>query len=143
MVKLPNAVSSLLDLPNPATVVTVNDSGSAQASVVWIERRGDDLAFFCGSDSLKARNLRQRPGVLVLVLDPDREFEPGARCYVRINGTAAVTPMTDTSFPDRLAQRYMGADEFPHPGDYVLVEVTTTKVGGEGPFVGAPDSWGE
>jgi PPOX class probable F420-dependent enzyme len=143
MVKLPKAVSSLLDQPNPAIVVTLNDSGSAQASVVWIERRGDDLAFFCRDDSRKARNLRQRPDVLVLVLDPEREFEPGARCYIRINGSATVTEMTDTSFPDRLAQRYMGADRFPHPGDYVLVDVATTRVGGEGPFVGAPDSWGE
>jgi PPOX class probable F420-dependent enzyme len=139
--ELPAAVCRLLDQPNPAIVVTVGDSGSAQATVVWIERRGSDLAFFSRSDSVKAHNLRQRPEAVVLVLDPEQEFEPGARCYVTVTGTAAVGPLPDLSFPNRLARRYMGVDEFPHQGDYCEVVITAVRLGGAGPVTGTLSGW--
>ncbi|GEM_PF-667922 len=141
MTELPAAVCRLLDQPNPAIVVTVGDSGSAQATVVWIERRGNDLAFFSRSDSVKAHNLRQRPKAVVLVLDPEQEFEPGARCYVTVTGTATVTPLADLSFPNRLAGRYMGADEFPHSGDYSEVVIRPERLSGAGPVTGTPSGW--
>jgi len=141
MTELPAAVRRLLDQPNPAIVVTVADSGRAQATVVWIERRGNDLAFFCRSDSVKVRNLRQRPQAIVLMLDPEQEFEPGARCYVTVTGTATVTPLTDLSFPNRLAWRYMGAEEFPHAGDYIEVVISPDRLGGAGPVTGTPHGW--
>ncbi len=141
MIELPAAVCRLLDQPCPATVVTVGDSGSAHATVVWIERRGSDLAFFSRPDSVKVRNLRQRPEVIVLVLDPEQEFEPGARCYVTITGTATIAQLPDMSFPDRLARRYMDAAEFPHAGDYCEVVITSERLGGSGPVTGTPAGW--
>lgn len=139
--ELPSAVRALLDQPCPAIVVTSSESGTPQATVVWIERRGDDVAFFSGRDSVKVRNLSQRPQATVLVLDPEQEFEPGARCYVTISGPATITELTDTSFPDRLAQRYMQASTFPHRGEYCEVVVTAERLGGSGPGTGTPAGW--
>jgi PPOX class probable F420-dependent enzyme len=141
MIELPEAVRSLLDRPCLATVVTVSDSGSAHATVVWIERRGSNLAFFSRPDSIKVRNLRQRPEAIILVLDPTQEFEPGAGCYVTITGTATIAQLPDMSFPDRLARRYMDAAKFPHPGDYCEVVISAERLGGSGPVTGTPAGW--
>lgn len=138
---LPSAVRDLLDGPVPAVVATVAPDGRPQSSVVWVERVGDDLAFFSDAGSRKIRNIHQHPDVVAIVLD-DREFEPGARCYVRLSGTAQITPLTDSVFPDRLAGRYMGLDVFPHQGDYVRVDVITVSWSGIGPFPGTPHGWG-
>jgi hypothetical protein len=45
---LPRAVRDLFDDANPAIVATSGGVDRPQLSVVWIERRGNDLAF--GSD---------------------------------------------------------------------------------------------
>lgn len=139
---LPTAVRALLDAPVSAVVSTVGPDGHPQSSVVWIERVGDDLAFFSGANSRKITNIRQRPAVVVIVLDDAHEFEPGARCYVRLAGTAHVTELSDSAFPDRLAHRYMGVDAYPHHGEYVRADITTTSWSGIGPFPGSPHGWG-
>jgi PPOX class probable F420-dependent enzyme len=139
---LPDEVRRLLDQPVPAVVTTTNKSGHPQASVVWIERSGDDISFFSDTKSLKIRNIEERPAVVVIVMDPERTFEPGAPCYVQITGQATTEPMTDTAFADRLAKRYMGAEKFPHEGNYTRVNVRTTTWGGIGPFEATPHQWG-
>ena len=140
---LPSAVRELLDRPVSAVVSTVGADGLPQASVVWIERDGEDIAFFSDATSNKIVNLAQRPAVIAIVIDHTREFEPGAPCYVRLTGTARISPLADSSFPDRLARRYMGLDAFPHHGDYVRVDVTTSYWSGVGPFADTRHGWGE
>jgi PPOX class probable F420-dependent enzyme len=142
MQDLSNGVKELLDEALPAIVSTTNRDGTPQSSVVWIERRGNDLAFFCDSKSVKLKNLADQSAVVVLVLDPTQTFEPGAPCYVRISGRAGYKPMTDTAFPDRLARRYMPADTFPHAGDYVEVVITSESWSGIGPFPDTTHGWG-
>jgi PPOX class probable F420-dependent enzyme len=142
MQDLSTAVKELLDGALPAIVSTTNVDGTPQSSVVWIERRGNDLAFFCDPASLKLKNLAEQSAVVVVVLDPTRTFEPGAPCYVRIRGRAEFTPMSDTSLPDRLAQRYMPADTFPHIGNYVEVVITSESWSGIGPFPDSTHGWG-
>jgi PPOX class probable F420-dependent enzyme len=139
----PREVAALLDAPNPAVVGTTGEGGTPHLSVVWIERQGNQLAFFCTADSVKVRNLRVREQITVVVIDPDREFEPGAACYARISGVATMHPLTNSDLPDRLARRYMGVDEFPHRGDYVMVLIIPTRLGGIGPHTGAENhGWG-
>jgi PPOX class probable F420-dependent enzyme len=140
---LSTAVRQLLDEPLPAIVSTTNRDGTPQSSVVWIERRGNDLAFFCDPKSVKLKNLAEQSAVVVVVLDPKRTFEPGAPCYVRISGRAEYTPMADTTFPDRLARRYMASDTFPHAGDYVEVVINSESWSGIGPFPDTSFGWGD
>jgi PPOX class probable F420-dependent enzyme len=139
---LPIAVQNLLDAPVSAVVSTVGPDGHPQSSVVWIERVGDNLAFFSDANSKKITNIRQRPNVVVIVVDDAHEFEPGARCYVRLTGTADVSQLSDSALPDRLARRYMGIDAYPQHGDYVRADITTTSWSGIGPFPDTPNGWG-
>lgn len=139
---LPTAVRELLDQPYAAVVATTGGADRPQCSIVWIERDGNDLSFFCERDSLKAQNLRGHSSVVVIVIDPVRTFEPGAPCYVRIRGRASLEAMSDTSFQDRLAHRYMGLDEFPHKGDYLRVRITSDSWSGLGPFPDTLHGWG-
>jgi len=143
MQDLSTAVKELLDEAVPAIVSTTNRDGTPQSSVVWIERRGNDLALFCESKSVKLKNLAEQKAVVVVVLDPARTFEPGAPCYVRISGKADYRPMADTTFPDRLAQRYMPAEIFPHAGDYVEVVINSESWSGIGPFPDTTYGWGD
>jgi len=140
---LPASVRQLLDQPYPAVVATTGGPDSPQCSVIWIEREGNDLSFFCEPFTVKARNLRRYPSVVVIVVDPVRTFEPGAPCYVRIRGRASLEAMNDTSFQDRLAQRYMGLTAFPHKGDYLRVRIASESWSGLGPFPDTPHGWGQ
>lgn len=143
MATFPAAVRELLDGPNPAVIVTADQAGTPQASVTWIGRDGDEVAFFSDRTSLKVKNLAVRPDVVVIVVDPIREFEAGARCYVHITGTAHITDAGATELADALAAVYMGLEAFPHPGDYVKVTVHPRRVSGIGPEVGGEnDGWG-
>lgn len=141
-VTFPDEVVELLDHPVTATICTVNPDGSPQATVVWFERRGAQIELFALADSIKARNLRLDPRVEVIVIDHERERDPGVPPYVRLIGTAEVGP-GEPELPDRLAIRYGNPDGYPRPlGPYVTIRITPERLTGWGPFAGgAMDGW--
>lgn len=127
-------LSDLLDQPLTATLSTVSPNGWPQSSLVWFERRGDRIVLFAEDDTLKVRNLRLRPEVVLIVVDPERTLGPGVPAYVRLLGRAAIRP-GEPDLPDRLAVRYGHSAGYPWPlGPYSTVEVSITRVGGLGPF---------
>jgi PPOX class probable F420-dependent enzyme len=141
-VTFPDEVVKLLDRPLMATICTVNTDGSPQSTVVWFERRGTEIALFAFEDAIKVRNLRRDPRVDVVVIDPDRERDPGVNPYVRIIGTAEVRP-GEPGIADRLAIHYGNPDGYPRQlGPYVNIHITPTRMTGWGPFPGgAMSGW--
>jgi PPOX class probable F420-dependent enzyme len=137
------AVCELLDRPLVAHISTVSPSGRPQASIVWFERRGEEIAIFSRTRDPKVRNLQRDPRIDVLVVDPDRELGAGTRCYLRLTGTADIRP-AENGIHHRLARRYGHPDGYPKtfgdPGELVNIHVTVERVSGLGPFDGA-DSW--
>jgi PPOX class probable F420-dependent enzyme len=138
----PDEVVKLLDRPVTATVCTVNPDGSPQGTVVWFERRGSEIALFAFEESIKVRNLRRDPRVEVIVIDHERERDPGVPPYVRFIGTAEVRP-GEPGLPDRLAIRYGEPNGYPRAlRPFVNIHVTPTRITGWGPFAGgAVDGW--
>jgi PPOX class probable F420-dependent enzyme len=141
-VTFPEEVCKLLDRPLMATICTINPDGTPQPTVVWFERRGDEIALFANEDALKVRNLRNDPRVDVVVIDPDHPKSPGVLPYVRLIGTAEVRP-GEPGLPDRLAIRYGNPDGYPSRlGAYVNIHITPQRVAGWGPFTGgAMSGW--
>jgi PPOX class probable F420-dependent enzyme len=141
-VTFPDEVVKLLDRPVTATICTVNPDGSPQSTVVWFERRGGELALFAWEDAIKVRNIRRDPRVEVIVIDHERERDPGVPTYVRFIGTAEVGP-GEPGMPDRLAIRYGNPDGYPRTlGEYVSVRVTPKRMTGWGPYAdGALGGW--
>lgn len=146
---LPPAARELLDRPLVAHVSTVSPSGRPQASIVWVERRGDEVVLFSVADAPKVRNLRRNPRIDVIVVDPDREIAAGIPCYLRLVGTAEVRPAED-GIEDRIARLYGHEHGFPAEfgelGELANIHITVERFSGFGPFgagVDGADSWRE
>ena len=86
-----------------ATLVTINQDGTPQASITWIDTDGDDLLINTAEGRVKARNLHRDPRVAVLVAaDPYR--------WISINGTVVGTTPEPRALEhiDELKRRYDG-----------------------------------
>lgn len=126
---------ALLDSPVFATVATLQPDGTAQQSVVWVTRDGDDILFMIGAGSRKERNLRRDPRVSLLVSPPDAPYG-----YAAIRGTATFEPARSNRLRDELSIKYIGTTYAEHVrdtpeaeaglGEVVAVRVTPEAVAG-------------
>jgi PPOX class probable F420-dependent enzyme len=132
-VTLPSTVRELLDRPLAAHISTVSPAGRPQASIVWFERRGDEIVLFSRASDPKVRNLLRNPHIDVLVVDPDRQLGAGTPGYARLTGTAAVRP-AEPGIHHRLARRYGHPGGYPGEygelGEIVTVHVSVQRVSG-------------
>jgi PPOX class probable F420-dependent enzyme len=95
-------VRGFLDTPRFAVMGTVNPDGSPQLSVIWYERRGDEVVINTTRERAKARNLTADPRASLLVGETDR--------YVRLDGLARAVAFGDEALKDirALGVRYDG-----------------------------------
>jgi len=106
----------LLQEPNFATAATLNQDGSLQLSIVWIDWDGEHVLFNTAAGRAKPRNLERDPRVSVLVVDR----EDGYR-WVAVRGTAEVTTERAAEHIDELARKYTGKGWQPRPSERRLV----------------------
>jgi len=134
---------ALLDRPVPVVVSTASSDGRPQASVVWVERRGDELAMFFVERSAKMRNLAENPQIAVVVVDNETMHAPGVPAYALITGTATIGA-ADPEMPDRVARTYGQADGYMgRVPDFRTVTVQVESVAGVGPVRrGVMGGWG-
>lgn len=101
---LDDAVRAFLDAPRSADLATVNPNGSPQLSIVWYERRGDEVVVNTTAQRAKARNMDRDPRASLLVGDPQQ--------YVRVDGEARLVATGAAALADirALAVRYAGED---------------------------------
>jgi len=103
-VELPEPVRAFLDAPRFAVLATVRPDGTPHLTVVWCERRGDEVIVNTTLPRSKARNLATDPRVSLLVGDMDR--------YVRLEGTARAVATGTAALADirAMAVRYDGEE---------------------------------
>jgi PPOX class probable F420-dependent enzyme len=146
MLRLPRRVCELLDRVVVAQISTVSPAGRPQSSLVWFERRGDELVFFSEVTTPKVRNLRANPNIDVLVVHPDREAGAGTPLYIRLSGRADLRSREE-GLEDRLARRYGHPDGYPAEfgplGETLAVHVTVDRVSGLGPRGSGPAAWSD
>ena len=101
---LDDAVRAFLDAPRSAVLGTLNSDGSPQLSVIWYERRGDEVVVNTTAPRVKARNMERDPRVSLLVGESDR--------YVRVDGEARLLASGVEALRDirGLAVRYNGEE---------------------------------
>ncbi|WP_371405412.1 TIGR03618 family F420-dependent PPOX class oxidoreductase [Kribbella sp. NBC_00662] len=138
---LPDSTHRLFEEPKDVTIITIDPDGSPQASLVWVERDGDDLLLGLQAPHRKTRNLFRDPRVTLLIQD-DQTSARGITQYLVVRGTAKLLgpgiPAEYKALMDRETQRYLGLPEFPF-GDGiwdtgVIARVTVERVAGEGPW---------
>ncbi|GIM96617.1 PPOX class F420-dependent oxidoreductase [Paractinoplanes toevensis] len=122
---LGEAVRELVDRPEFAVLSTREPDGTAQLSVMWVGRDGDDLLMATKGARRKVRNIRRDPRVTVLLYDRSRPTR-----YAEIRGTARVTAEDARALVDQLARRYTGADHLvdDQEADRVVLRITPDRV---------------
>jgi PPOX class probable F420-dependent enzyme len=121
------AVARLLNERNHAVVSSLNDDGSIHSTVVWVDVQDGKVAVNSALGRKWPTNLQNNPTVNVTVYDEKNPYE-----YVEVRGTATSTTEGAKEHIDRLAKKYIGADEYPflQPGEQrvtFLVEPTLVR----------------
>jgi PPOX class probable F420-dependent enzyme len=130
-IPLPQSVKKLLQDKAYGHVVTYNDKGSAQLTMVWMDADGDDVVFNTSEGRRKSQNLRRDPRIIVSVQDRN---DPQAHAV--FYGKARVTEAGADEHIDKLAKRFLGADKYPfrQPGEKrLIVRISVDRIGGFGP----------
>jgi len=123
-VVLPDMARRLSDKPTHVVLTTLNPDGSAQSSVVWVRRDGDDLLMSTIRGRLKTRNMERDPRVTVCGYDPNDPFQ-----YVEVRGTVTVVDKGGDALIDELNRKYTGGPWTVRPGEVrVVVRLTPTRV---------------
>lgn len=133
----------LLDGPVTAVLATTKANGRAQLTPVWVNHDGTHLFLNSVRDRVKDRNLRARPDLTLLLLNPENPYH-----WLSIEGT--VVDITDeddaerghlaTDSIDAMAKLYLGTSPYPlrdPKGEVrVLYKVQPTKIITFGPVTG-------
>jgi PPOX class probable F420-dependent enzyme len=130
-IPLPQSVKKLLQDKAYGHVVTYNDKGTAQLTMVWMDVDGDDVVFNTSEGRRKSQNLRRDPRIIVSVQDRN---DPQAHAV--FYGKARVTDGGADEHIDKLAKRFLGADKYPfrQPGEKrLIVRISVDRIGGFGP----------
>ena len=128
---LPQSVKKVLEDKAYGHVITFDENGKPQVTMVWLDVDGDEVVFNTAEGRLKPKNLRRDPRVIVSVQDRN---DP--QSYVVFHGKATVTEAGADPHIDKLAKRFLGADKYPfrRPGEKrLIVRVKPDRLGGYGP----------
>ena len=102
-----------------AHLATIAADGSPRTVPVWAGTHGDQLVFFTGTRSLKARNLRRDPRLAVSMTAPDDPLYP-----VLIRGRVVEWLEGDAAWEivDRISSIYTGGP-YPRTDEMVVAVV--------------------
>jgi PPOX class probable F420-dependent enzyme len=137
---LDDAARALIESGALAHLVTLNEDGSAQVTVVWVGLDGDELvsAHLDGRQK-KLANIRRDPRVVVS-FEAEGSNAIGMRNYLVVHGQARITEGGAPELLHDLAQAYVGPGTpfppMPDPPAGFVVHIAVTQVGGMGPWSG-------
>jgi PPOX class probable F420-dependent enzyme len=139
MTVLNTAARQVIESGALAHLVTINDDGSPQVSVVWVGLDGDELvAGHLDSRQRKLRNIHRDPRVAV-TFEASGANQIGMRDYLVIHGKARVTAGGAPELLHRLAQTYIGPGTvfppMPDPPSGFVTHIAITRVAGSGPWL--------
>jgi PPOX class probable F420-dependent enzyme len=135
---LNGAARRVLESGALAHLVTLNEDGSPQVTVVWVGLEGDELvsAHLDGRQK-KLQNMRRDPRV-VLSFEAEGANAIGMRNYLVVHGRARVTQGGAPELLNALAQTYIGPGTtfppMPDPPPGFVTHIAVTRVGGSGPW---------
>jgi PPOX class probable F420-dependent enzyme len=134
---LPESARSVLESDGLAHLVTINQDGSPQVSIVWVGLDGDDVVSAHLREQQKLRNVRRDPRVVLSVETPNTN-PMGLREYLVVHGRATVEEGGAPELLQELAYTYLGPDvkfpSMPDPPPGFRLRIAVERVGGIGPW---------
>ena len=137
MALLPESARAVLESDALAHLVTINQDGSPQVSIVWVGLEGDEIVSAHLREQQKLRNVRRDPRVALSVETPVTN-PIGLREYLVVHGRATIEEGGAPELLQRLAHTYLGPEvtfpPMPDPPPGFRLRITVERVGGIGPW---------
>jgi PPOX class probable F420-dependent enzyme len=134
---LPESARSVLESDGLAHLVTINQDGSPQVSIVWVGLEGDDIVSAHLRDQQKLRNLRRDPRVALSVETPNTNPMGLRECLI-VHGRATIEEGGAPELLQKLAHTYLGPGvtfpPMPDPPPGFRLRITVERIGGIGPW---------
>ena len=134
---VPDEARAILDSDALAHLVTINEDGSPQVSLVWVGLEDGELAFASLGPRRKLDNIRRDPRV-VLSFEGTELDRLGLKQYLVVHGRARIEEGGGPELLQRLAHTYLGPDvtfpPMPDPPPGVVVRIAPERFGGVGPW---------
>jgi len=118
---IPDSHRDLLEGPIDVALVTVMPDGQPQATVVWCNLEGPYVMVSTMKGFRKERNMRARPQVALLAIDPADPLR-----WIEVRGTVELLEEGALAHLDRLATLYTAAEHYfgqVVPAEYARSEV--------------------
>jgi PPOX class probable F420-dependent enzyme len=103
-------------------VATLQEDGTPQVSIVWIDTDGEHVIFNTTNARAKGRHLRRDPRISIAIFDPAAVYS-----YFEVEGTAELQVDGADEQISELSRKYTGKD-FHTPKDRVIVKVSPTRI---------------
>jgi PPOX class probable F420-dependent enzyme len=97
-----------LENPYVGVVTTLRPDGSPQSTVVWVDVVDGVPSFNTARGRVKSRDLESDPRASLVVVDPSDAYK-----WVALDGRAELTDEGADAQIDKLAKKYLDADEYP------------------------------
>lgn len=120
-VAIPDSHRDLLERPLNATLVTVMPSGQPQATIVWYKLDGPDVMIITMKGFQKERNMRARPKVSLVIIDPDDTAR-----WIEVRGTVELFDGGADELLDEITGLY--TDMSRYFGEVVPAELAETQI---------------
>jgi PPOX class probable F420-dependent enzyme len=130
MAKLSEKQVEFLENPYVGVVSTLRPDGSPQSTVVWVDVVDGVPGFNTARGRVKERDLENDPRASLVVVDPADPYK-----WVALDGRAELTNDGADAQIDRLAKKYLDADEYPfrNPEEQrVSVRIVPDRVSSDG-----------
>ena len=135
--QLPTPVRDLLDTAALGHLVTLNEDGSPQVSVVWVGLDGDEIVAAHLGAFQKVRNIR-RDDRVALSIETSISNRMGLVEYLVLYGRARISDGGAPELLQQLARTYLGPDvKFPpmdDPPPGYITHITVERIAGVGPW---------
>lgn len=137
MAELPESARELIESDALAHLVTLNEDGSPQVSIVWAGIEDGEVVCAHLPRNKKVRNI-ERDGRVALSIETDELNDIGLQRYLVVYGTARITEGGAPDLLNRLAQTYMGEGSdfppMPDPPQGYVTRIAVDRVAGIGPW---------
>ena len=134
---LPESAQQLIESSALAHLVTLNEDGSPQVSIVWVGIEDGEIVCAHLPRNKKVRNI-ERDGRVALSIETDELSDTGLQKYLVAYGTARITEGGAPELLNRLAQTYMGEGSdfppMPDPPPGYVTRIKVDRVAGVGPW---------
>jgi PPOX class probable F420-dependent enzyme len=137
LTEVPDEARAILESDALAHLVTINEDGSPQVSLVWVGLEDGELAFASLGPRRKLDNIRRDPRV-VLSFEGTGLDRLGLKHYLVVHGRARIEEGGGPELLQRLAHTYLGPGvKFPpmdDPPPGMVVRIAIERLGGVGPW---------